>query len=210
MKHGGIRRYSRTKIEGNNEDMNKKSSRIFSLNEAALAYALAAEAIFGHDANFLNVNPSVIPIFVSHLFQSLEISIKYAAIESGLFTIEEARERQRGSGHGIKELALFAMERLRGDVSDLDPFVKAMTSSNSEELKSSVFIGKMIYGVELEETRRCYSSRRLAYAEVLDGGFQIISPETDWIESVKQTATNLKSTIDTLSRWKASASKHFV
>ncbi|MBM4348568.1 MAG: hypothetical protein FJ106_01570, partial [Deltaproteobacteria bacterium] len=63
--------------------MNKKAKHVYTGQEAAIAYALSAERIAGSDANFLNENQAVIPIFVSLLFQSLEISIKYAGIESG-------------------------------------------------------------------------------------------------------------------------------
>jgi len=189
--------------------MNQQGNHFYSGHEAALAYALCAERLFGNDGSFLDANPSVIPIFVSQLMQSLEISIKYAAIKSGLFTIKEARDRQRGSGHSIKELAALAVERLGGD--PFDPIVMAMTFSNSKEVRSSYFIKEMICGDKLEGTRRCYSSRGLGYAEVSDGDCQIISPTSEWIESVKQTAANLPSTIEILSGWKASASesKHF-
>ncbi len=92
----------------------------------------------------------------------------------------EARNR----GHQLKELALLALKRLDNS-SNLDHFVTAMTLSNTKELRSSVFIRKMIYGHELEKTRICYSDRSLGYEEVSDGDFGIISPEADWIESVK-------------------------
>jgi hypothetical protein len=64
------------------ESMAQQTSHIFTLQEAAMGYVLSAESIFGDDVNFLNSNPSVIPIFVSQMFQSLEISIKYAGIWS--------------------------------------------------------------------------------------------------------------------------------
>ena len=82
--------------------MNHKISHIFTGQEAAIAYALSAERIFDNDCEFLNANPHVIPIFVSQLFQSLEISIKHVGIASGLFTETEARSRAVRSGHGIK------------------------------------------------------------------------------------------------------------
>jgi len=189
--------------------MDKMSEHIFTGQEAALAYAICAERLYGQDGSFLNLNPSVIPIFVSQLFQSLEVSIKYAGIKSGLFTMDEARSRLKGAGHGIKELATFAVERLGGD--PFEPIVMAITFSNDGKATSNDIIRKMIYGDELEETRRCYRSRRLGYAEVADGDFSIITPIPMWIETVKQTAANLQSTADILSQWKSSGSKskHF-
>lgn len=85
--------------------MNGQTGRMYTGQEAATAYAVAAERVFGDDGAFLNANPCVVPIFVSNLFQSLEISIKTAGIESGLFVMEEARARENRAGHGIKELA---------------------------------------------------------------------------------------------------------
>lgn len=95
--------------------MSTPDPHMFSLDEAAVAYAVAAEHMFGNDATFLNNNPAVVPVFVSMLFQSLEISIKHAGIESGLFTMQEARNRQNRSGHGVKELAALAVDKLGGD-----------------------------------------------------------------------------------------------
>ncbi len=188
--------------------MGVTSPSMFSLEEAAAAYALAAENILGGDAAFLNANPAVVPIFVSMLFQSLEISIKHAGIKSGLFTMEEARSRQNRSGHGIKELAVLAVEKLGGD--PFAPIVMAMTFSNSGD-RSSPFIREMICGNKLEKTRDAYASRRLGYGEVYDGDFALIDPIAEWVSAVKQTAVNLPQTIDILSQWRSSASKskHF-
>jgi hypothetical protein len=176
--------------------------------EAAIAYAISAERMFGDNAGFLDANPAVVPIFVSLLFQSLEISIKQAGVGSGLFTMQEARVRQQRSGHGIKELAALAVEKLGGD--PFDPIVTAMTFANTHSNSAEV-IRQMICGDDLEKTRESYASRRLGYGEVSEGDFAIIRPVSDWIEAVKETASNLPTIIDILSKWKASASKskHF-
>ena len=183
-------------------------SHIFSLEEAAIAYALSAEHMFTGDADLLNTNPAVVPIFVSMLYQSLEISIKHAGIESGLFTIKEARNRQNRSGHGIKELATLAVEKLGGD--PFDPIIIAMTFSNSG-YRSSQFIHEMICGTKMEKTRDSYASRNLGYGEIYDGDFALISPISEWVSAVKQTALNLPTTINILSQWRLSPSKskHF-
>ena len=188
--------------------MSKTSHHMFGLDEAAVAYALAAENMIGNDASFINANPEVVPVFVSMLFQSLEISIKHAGVESGLFTIQEARNRQNRSGHGIKELAALAVEKLGGD--PYNPIIMAMTFSNPGD-RSAQFIHEMICGKNLDKTRDVYASRRLGYGEVYEGDFVTIEPLGEWTSSVKQTALNLSKTVDILSQWRRSASKskHF-
>jgi len=188
--------------------MNKTSHHMFGLDEAAVAYALAAENVVGNDASFVNTNPAVVPVFVSLFFQSLEISIKHAGVESGLFTMQEARSRQNRSGHGVKELAALAVEKLGGD--PYNPIIMAMTFSNDSD-GSAQFINEMVCGKALEKTRDAYASRRLGYGEVYEGDFATIEPLGEWIASVKQTALNLSKTVDILSQWRRSASKskHF-
>lgn len=184
--------------------MSTQKNHIFTGREAALAYALSAERIFGNDYNFLNNNPAVIPIFVSQLFQSIEISIKYAGIESGLFTENEARNRAMRSGHGIKQLGLLACEKLGGD--PFEPIVMAMCHFNKHP-KSNEIIKLMICGDGFERTRESYATRSLGYAQIADGDFATIDDLTSWIGSVKQTAANLDKTIDIFSEWKSSPSK---
>ena len=183
--------------------MSTPNLHMFSLHEAAIAYATAAAHLFGDDASFLNTNPAVVPLFVSMLFQSLEISIKHAGVESGLFTMQEARTRQNHSGHGVKELAALAVEKLGGD--PFDPIVTAMTFANASD-RSARFVRKMICGTDLEKTRESYASRRLGYGEVHEGDFAIIDPIAEWIDAVKQTALNLPKTIGILSQWRTSTS----
>ncbi len=206
--------------------MNQQNNHMFTLGEAAMAYALCAEQILGSDSSFLEGNPETIPVFVSLLFQSLEISIKHAGIESRLFKMDEVRSKNTRQGHGVKELAAFAVARLDEDPFDpkeltalfveglygdhFDPIVKAMTFSNKNGNGSDI-IRKMICGKEFEKTRLFYYKRDLGYGEVSQGDFAILQPISDWVATLKQTAANLKSTINILSQWKASPSKseHF-
>ena len=67
---------------------------MFTLKEAALAHALAAERLLGGDATFLNENEAMIPVFVNLLFQSIEMTLKSIAIESGLATDHELRDKK--------------------------------------------------------------------------------------------------------------------
>lgn len=188
--------------------MNKKTKHVFNGQEAAMAYALSAERIAGSGPDFLNENQAVIPIFVSHLFQSLEISIKYAGIESGLFTEREARSHAMRSGHGIKELATLAVGKLGGK--PFGPIRMAMTHFNTIE-NSGEIISLMISGAQFEKTRESYASRCLGYGQVADGDFAVVAGIPKWIASVKETASNLPKIIDILSQWKASPSnsQHF-
>lgn len=142
------------------------------------------------------------------LFQSLEISIKQAGIESGLFSMHEARSRQQRSGHGIRELAALAVEKLGG--MPFSPIVMAMTCK-SQKPNSAEIINQMICGDNLDNTRESYATRRLGYSEVAEGDFAIIEPIQDWVDAVKETAINLPTTIEIISKWKSSPSqsKHF-
>ena len=76
---------------------------------------------------------------------------------------------------------------------------------------SSSILRKMIADPEMERTRNSYASRRLGYGQVAEGDFGLIHPITKWIESVKQTAVGLPTTIQILKQLKASPSKskHF-
>ncbi len=188
--------------------MNEPKNHMFSLHDAAIAYANSAERILGGNADFLNSNPHVVPIFVSFLFQSLEISIKHAGIESGLFTKREARAHQNRNGHGIKELAALAVEKLGGE--PFDPIISAMTAREIQGRNAGV-LRRMICGDALAQTRESYATRRLGYGEVYEGDFAIIYPVLAWVESVKQVASELPTTIDVLRQWKESksSSKHF-
>ena len=185
--------------------MKRQGLRMYSLQEAAAGYAAAAERLFCRE-NYLNDTPEVVPIFVSNLFQSLEISIKAARIESRLFTMQEAR--RAGKGHGVQELADLATERLGGATSDL---VTAMTCACPPETRARTIIAEMIEGERFEPTRNSHLFRRLGYAEVSEGEIQILNPIPEWIDALKQTAAQLPQTISILTQWKASpsASEHF-
>jgi hypothetical protein len=186
--------------------MKTKISHMYTMNEAATGYAEAAERLLGDKDGYLETHSSVVPIFVSHLFQSLEISIKVAGIESGLFTMVEAR--RAGKGHGIDELASLATDRLGGKTSDL---VTAMTFCCSSQVRAGTIIKKMIKGTNFAPTRKSYLSRRLGYGEVTNGEIQILQPINEWVAAVKETAAQLNQTVHVLTQWRnsPSASKHF-
>lgn len=177
-------------------------TRIFTREEAALAYALAAERLLGGDPSFLDGHRPIVPVFVTLLFQSLEISIKHIGIASGLFTEREARTRSVRSGHGIQELATLAVDRLQGK--PFDPLVQALTISQTTPLHAEI-IRKMINGAEFERTRGSYAARKLAYGEVVDGDFAIVDDVVTWVAAVKATAIDLPRIVSVVSQWKSTA-----
>jgi hypothetical protein len=177
---------------------------IFTREEAALAYALSADRLLGAEPAFLQNHHAVVPIFVTLLFQSLEISIKHVGIASGLITESEARARNVRSGHGIQELATLVVERLQGV--PFDPLVQALTFSHFEPGHAEI-IRKMIHGAEFDRTRESYAKRELGYAEVRDGDFALVDGLARWISAVKDVAVQLPNTVSVVSQWKSSAGR---
>lgn len=178
---------------------------MFTQSESALAYAKSAERILGEDASYLNDNREVVPIFVSMMFQSLEISLKHIGLETNLFTESESRDRKlTRNGHGINELATLASSRLGSDTEF--PIILAMTFSAKQENAGEI-IGKMVYGKEFEATRNSYASRALGYSEVDVGDFQIVRGVKSWVVSVREVAANLPKAIEIIDQWSSSTSR---
>lgn len=188
----------------------KAKANMFTRDEVAKAYALAAERILGND-DFLRTDSAVFPIFLSLLFQSLENSIKYAGIHSGLFTEDEAREKR--SGHGIKELAMLVAEKLAPmkpcalELTEeemlLSTIVGLITRFNTQKRQSWEILSFMIYRDEFKETRDAYAYRRLSYGEIADNEIELL-PLLPWVEAVKQTAEHLPDIVAVLSKHKTS------
>lgn len=171
---------------------------VFTRDESALAYALSAERLLGADASFLQAHHAVVPIFVTQLFQALEISIKHVGIASSLITESEVRGRDVRSGHGIQELASLVVDRLQGE--PFDPLVQALTFAHAEPEHAEI-IRKMIHGVEFQRTRESYATRVLGYAEVREGDFAVVEGLEPWVSAVKQTAINLPNAVSIVSQW---------
>ncbi|CAG0977011.1 hypothetical protein ARNL5_02149 [Anaerolineae bacterium] len=185
---------------------------MYSLQNVAIAYAKSAKRILGEDDSFLNTNPEVMPIFVSLLLQSLEISLKHLGIESGLFTSKEARNKQlTGNGHGIEEIAGLVNSKL-GANEDY-PVITALTNGLPPERRTYEYVQKTIFSPNFASTRQAYQSRRLGYAEVQS--FEILfdkkSGVIPWVVAVEDVANNLPIAVDIVSQWKKSksSSPHF-
>jgi hypothetical protein len=184
--------------------MNPAQHHVFSLQEAAQAYSMTASRILGTDVDFLEQNQMVIPIFVSMLFQSVEVSLKSVGIESGLITREEARDRKSTrSGHGIKEIAQLMSQKL-GDQRETSVVMALTSACNKENI--ATYVREMIYGDRLEKTRLAYSHRRLGYGEVSNGDFALCYPLDEWVASVQSVADNLASAAKIIEQWRSSAS----
>jgi hypothetical protein len=137
---------------------------MFTLQDAALAYAKGAEQILGGDGTYIKNNQELVPVFVSLLFQSIEISLKHLGIEARLFTEQEARDRKlTRNGHGIKEVADLINARLGADKDY--PVVTALTAGLKNS-QASDFLQKMIFAKELDSSRQAYQSRNLGYCQL--------------------------------------------
>ena len=175
---------------------------MFSLQDTAIAYAKGAKRILGEDASFLNSNQEVIPVFVSLLFQSLEISLKHLGIESQLFTSTESRDRKlTKNGHGIEEIADLVNNRL-GANKDY-PVIMALTAG-LENSQTRDIVQKMIFSPEFKPTRQSYQSRNLGYSQLKPGDLQLFNGSKPWVVAIEEVAENLAMAIRIVSEWKKS------
>ena len=182
---------------------------MFTLQEASTAYAKGAERILGEDANFINDNQELVPVFVSLLFQSVEISLKHLGIEAKLFSEQEARDRKlTKNGHGIREIADLINARLGADRDY--PVVMVLTAglNNSE---ASEILRMMIFAPEFDATRQSYQSRNLGYAQLNPGELALLNGLRPWVVAVRNVAENLPTAVRVVTEWKNSDSnsKHF-
>jgi len=181
---------------------------MFDLQEAATAYAKAAERVLGEGPDFLNENQELVPVFVALLFQSVEISLKHLGIESGLFSEREARDRKlTRNGHGVKEIADLVNARLGAD-GDY-PVVMALTAGlNGQEAE---FLEKMVFGADFAATRQSYQNRNLGYAKLNPGDLALVKGVKPWVTGVREIAENLPTAVNVVQQWNSSPSnsKHF-
>lgn len=177
---------------------------MFNLQEAATAYAKGAERILGEDATFLNGNQEVVPVFVSLLFQSLEISLKHLGLEAKLFTEQEARDKKlTKNGHGIREIANLVNTGLGADTEF--PVIMALTAGLNNS-RTVDFIQKMIFANALESTRQSYQSRNLGYAQLKTGELKLLNGLRPWVDAIREVAENLPTAIRIVTEWKKSSS----
>jgi len=186
-----------------------KAMTIFNLQEAATAYAKAAERILGEDADFLTTNTELVPVFVALLFQSIEISLKHLGIEAELFTAQEVRDKRlTKNGHGVKEIAELVNTKLGAQNNYL--VITALTAGIDDAWKSEA-LQKMLFGHEFEATRQSYQSRNLGYLKLNQGDFAIVEGLLPWATAVREVAENLPISVRVVKQWKSSPGKsgHF-
>lgn len=182
---------------------------MFNLQEAATAYAKAAERVLGDDADYLNRNEELVPVFVALLFQSIEISLKHLGIEAGLFTEQEARDKRlTKNGHGVREIAGLVNAKL-GANKDY-PVVNALMAGLTGGWDAEI-VRKMLFGPEFEATRKSYQSRNLGYAKLNQGDFALAEGLKPWATVVRNVAENLPTAVQVVEQWKSSPSNsaHF-
>jgi hypothetical protein len=178
---------------------------MLNLQDASIAYAKSAKRILGNDASFLKENQNVIPVFVSLLFQSVEISLKHLGIESKLFTKEESRDKKlTKNGHGVKEIADLVNNRLGANKNY--PVVMALTAKLNNTLTSEI-LNKMIFSKEFAPTRKSYQNRNLGYAQLSPGSLQLLNGLKPWADAVEEAANNLPTAVKVVSDWKKSGTK---
>lgn len=161
---------------------------MFTLNEAALAHALAAEKLLGVDENFLNENEATIPVFVNLLFQSLEMTLKSFAIEAGLATEQELRDKKTTrNGHGIKEIAELINNKIKNKQL-VDMLLPRQGCSISNDI-----VKAMIFDERFSATRESYIKRNIAYSQFAEGDLQLVHGLKQWVDAVKKAAINIMS-----------------
>jgi len=166
---------------------------MFTLKEAALAHVKAAEKLLEPEAGFLNENEEVIPIFVNLLFQSVELTLKSFAIEAGLATEQEVRDKRKTrNGHGIEELAILINTKVgQNNVIDLLLPKRGFAISNS-------ILNAMVFGMEFKPSRESYATRNITYGQFGAGQLQIFGGAKEWVEAVRCAAENIHSAAGTL------------
>ena len=142
-----------------------------SRKDAASAYARGAQIIIGESPEHLNQYRALVPVVVSNLYQSIEISIKYAGVESGVLQESEIRgfrsnplpQHLQHNGHDI-DLLLGAIDhRLEMDGSGAGVCAIQICAG---DLVGRELIRTMLTDSRLKSTRDAYCSRRLGYVEI--------------------------------------------
>ncbi len=159
---------------------------MFSLKESALGHAKAAERLVDDEAVFLNRNKEVAPVFINLLFQSVEITLKAFATETGLATEKELRDREiTKNGHGIFELANLINSKLE-DIEVIDLLLPMRGFADSNDVLMA-----MVYDDKFKPSRDSYVRRNITYAQLKPGDLQVVVGVKGWVEAIRKAAENL-------------------
>jgi hypothetical protein len=162
---------------------------MYSLTDSAIAHAKSAQKLLEPDGSFLNTQKAAVPVFVNLLFQSIEISLKSFATDTGILSPKELRSPNLQNGHGVREIAEAINKKMppKEVISLLLP-MKGFAISNA-------IIVKMVYGSEFEPTRLSYARRKITYAEFIKGDLQVVNGAKDWVNAVLAASQNIGSAV---------------
>ncbi len=171
-------------------DSKKSTNPMFTLQEVALAYAIAAERIATTD-----IQGALVPVFVNILLQSLEITLKAVAIDSGLATESTFRNKKFCNGHGIKEIAEHIEAKLNGQ-SIVDLLLPKWVGAPPKRI-----VKIMLFDEKFELTRISYAKRTLAYSSFEQGQLQLICVNSKaWVSAVRKAAERVTVASDHLKK----------
>jgi len=159
---------------------------VYSLKETSLGHAKAAERLIFDGVDFLNTSHEVVPVFINLLFQSVEMTLKSLATESGLVSIKGLRNSKKfGNGHDIKRLAQFIESNLGGQ-SIVDLLLPRQGFADS-----NIILNEMISGDKFAPSRSSYQRRNITYSQFGQGELQVVEGVNNWAKAVKQAAENI-------------------
>ena len=159
---------------------------MYSLKETSLGHAKAAERLIFDGVDFINTSHEVVPVFVNLLFQSVEMTLKSIATESGLVTIKGLRNKNKfGNGHDLMRVARFIDSKL-GDQSIVDLLLPRQSFADS-----NIILNEMIFGDMFAPSRSSYQRRNITYSQFGEGELQIVEGVNGWVKAVKQAAENI-------------------
>lgn len=167
---------------------------MYTLKEASLGHAKAAERLIFDGVDFLNDSHEVVPVFVNLLFQSVEMTLKSLATEAGLVDLKGLRKTKTfGNGHDIDKLAKY-IEKESGV-----PCVVDLLLPRQGFIDSNIILKEMIVGDRFAPSRRSYQSRNITYSQFEEGELQIVEGLNDWVKAVKKAAENIDSGLEGIS-----------
>lgn len=159
---------------------------MYSLKEISLGHAKAAERLIIDGVDFLNESHEVVPVFVNLLFQSVEMTLKSIATDSGLVPMKGLRNRKNfGNGHDISKLAQFINNELDGQS------IVDLLLPRQGFIDSNIILHEMISGDRFAPSRSSYQSRNITYSQFKHGELQIVDGLNNWVNAVKQAAENI-------------------
>ena len=165
--------------------------------ESAKKYSQAAKHLLQKDETVHSfVAADDVGKFVSCLFQSLEHSMRYAALRAGLISVV-------GEGNNNIERCIESLDSLVSDRLEV-PGKKVLSSSVSHYAVSQVkrdLIMKMASGHQFESTRKSLSKGRV---DLESDKLSVVKDPDLWSEAVSEVADNIEQAVDILVQFRES------